>query len=580
MRKFIISFLLASSAPAMAVPNENFDKLIQDHWAWHLQNNPIQATLLGVRDYDDQLFELTLAASDRQANEASVLIRRLDAIPDSGLSESDRVNKAVLRRSLSEQVEANSFGQRAMLFSSTNAIHQYLSQLGTFVPLRTVQDYRSYLARLARVSQVMDEQIAVTRTAVSGGFTQPCATLNGFSQTITGAIAEPEQSGFYAPFKGNKPGVIATVEWQEMQARAKRLISEDINPSYQRFATYFDNEYLPKCRQDIAASSMPGGTEFYAFQVRQMTTTKLTPDQIHDIGLNEAARIRTDMEAVSKKAGFASREAFIRELRTNPKYFAKTPEELMVYVAREAKKIDGLMPKVVGTLARLPYGIREIPAETAETQTTAYYRRGSLEASIAGTYYVNTSKLDQRPLWEVPVLTIHEAVPGHHHQTSLQQELKLPNFRIHATYFTAYSEGWGLYSERLGIDMGLYDTPEKEMGRLSYDMWRAARLVVDTGMHAKGWSRDRAVQFMKDNTALSDANVDAEINRYISWPGQALAYKIGQLEIVELRERAQHALGGSFDQRKFHDAVLMQGPVPLDVLERQVDDWIATQKKG
>jgi uncharacterized protein (DUF885 family) len=309
-----------------------------------------------------------------------------------------------------------------------------------------------------------------------------------------------------------------------------------------------------------------------------MTTTDLTPDQIHQIGLDEVKRIRSEMEALATRAGYASREAFIERLRTDPKYYAKTPEELMEYVSRQAKIIDGKMPGIVGTPARLPYGVREVPAANAETQTTAYYFPGSPESGLAGFYYVNTSKLDQRPLWEVPVLTIHEAVPGHHQQLALQQELDLPDFRKHATFFTAFVEGWGLYSERLGIEMELYDTPEKEMGRLSYDMWRACRLVVDTGMHAKGWTRDQAVAFMKDNSALTDANIDAEINRYIGWPGQALAYKVGQLRIMALRQRAEDELGSKFDLRRFHDAVLGQGSVPLDILERQIEDWIAAEK--
>jgi uncharacterized protein (DUF885 family) len=284
------------------------------------------------------------------------------------------------------------------------------------------------------------------------------------------------------------------------------------------------------------------------------------------------------MEAVAKRAGFASREAFIADLRTNPKYYAKSPEELMQYVAREAKKIDGHMPKLFATLPRLPYGIKEIPPEIAPGTTTAYYEQGSPELGLAGYYAVNTSKLDQRPLWEVPVLTVHEAVPGHHHQIALQQELPLPEWRRHGAFFTAFVEGWGLYSEHLGTAIGLYDTPATEMGRLSYQMWRATRLVVDTGMHAKGWSKERAVAYMLDNTALSPANIEAEVNRYIANPGQALAYKVGELKIRELRARAEKELGDRFDLRQFHDAVLKQGAVPLDALEAQINAWIAAQK--
>ena len=309
-----------------------------------------------------------------------------------------------------------------------------------------------------------------------------------------------------------------------------------------------------------------------------MTTTSLSADQIHELGLKEVARIRADMVEVAKKAGFPTREAFIADLRTNPKYYAKTPEELMEAVARQTKVIDGKMPSLFTLLPRLPYGIKEIPAEIAPGTTTAYYNPGSPDLGIAGFYFVNTSKLDQRPLWEIPALTVHEAVPGHHHQIALQQELPMPDWRRHGTFFTAFVEGWGLYSERLGIEMGLYDTPDKDMGRLSYEMWRATRLVVDTGIHAKGWSKEQAIAFMKDNSALTEANIEAEVNRYISWPGQALAYKLGELKIRELRTRAEKTLGDKFDLRRFHDAVLGQGAVPLDTLEAQINAWIASEQ--
>jgi uncharacterized protein (DUF885 family) len=281
------------------------------------------------------------------------------------------------------------------------------------------------------------------------------------------------------------------------------------------------------------------------------------------------------MDKLATGAGFADRLAYIQELRGNPKYFAHTPDELLAASARQAKIIDGLMPRLFGKLPRLPYGIRAIPAETAEGTTTAYYNAGSPPAGIAGFYYVNTSKLDQRPLWEIPALTAHEAVPGHHNQIALQQEMEMPKFRRYLAGFTAYTEGWGLYSEHLGIELGLYDTPEKNMGRLSYEMWRACRLVVDTGIHSKGWTKAQAIAFMRDNTALTDANIEAEVNRYISWPGQALGYKLGELKLKELRTRAEKALGPKFDLRAFHDQVLGSGAVPLDVLEREVGEWAA-----
>jgi uncharacterized protein (DUF885 family) len=351
-----------------------------------------------------------------------------------------------------------------------------------------------------------------------------------------------------------------------------------LNPAFARHLAFYRTTYAPACAKKDSISAQRGGREFYAFRVREETTTDLTPEQIHEVGLREMRRIRAEMEKLAKGAGFASREAFIRELRTNPKYFATTPDQLMQAAALTAKTIDGKMPAFFATLPRLSYGLRQIPAETAEGTTTAFYAQGSPESGLAGTFYVNTSKLNQRPLWELTALTLHEAVPGHHHQIALQQEVELPPFRRYFTFFTAFTEGWALYGESLGEEMGLYDTPEKKMGQLSYQAWRAARLVIDTGIHAKGWDKAKAVAFMRENTALTDANIDAEVNRYISWPGQALGYMIGALRIRELRTRAEKALGPRFDLRRFHDAVLLQGSVPLDVLETQVDAWIVAEK--
>ena len=305
----------------------------------------------------------------------------------------------------------------------------------------------------------------------------------------------------------------------------------------------------------------------------------MTPDEIHELGLTEVARIRSEMVEVAQGAGFETREAYIDHLRTDPQYYLTDADAYMQYAQALAKEIDGWMPKLFGTLPRQPYTVSPIPAAQAPGNTTAYYRSGSLDTGQPGIYRVNTTELDQRPLWELPALGVHEAVPGHHHQIALQQELDMHPLRANGTFFTAFvEEGWGLYSERLGIEMGLYDTPAKEMGRLSYEMWRAARLVVDTGLHSKGWSKQQAVDFMLENTALSPANIDAEVNRYITWPGQALAYKIGELKIRELRTRAEEALGARFDLRAFHDAVLENGAVPLDVLESHIDQWIAARQ--
>jgi uncharacterized protein (DUF885 family) len=563
----------------MAAPAGDFAQLLEDHYAWLLRESPVQATALGVREHDARIDDYSPAARDRRVEEARAFLARLNAIPATGLSAADRTNRAILKRMLEEQIEANRYGQRTMLFTTYYGWHQGFAGMASGLPFRTKADFESYLTRLEQYPRLNDQALAVTAEAVRGGYVLPCSVLGNYEKGIAGVIAEdPAKSRFYEPFAGERPVDVGAAEWTQMQARARRVVTAVLNPAYAKHAAFYRSEYAPRCAKADSISAQPGGREYYAFRVRQETTTDLTPDQIHAIGLAEAKRIRGEMEAVAKQAGFASREAFIRELRTNPVHYAKTPEELMEASARVTKAIDGKMPAFFKTLPRLPYGIREIPAEIAEGTTTAYYGSGSPESGIAGTYYVNTSKLDQRPLWEIPALSLHEAVPGHHHQISLAQELEIAPFRRNFTSFTAFTEGWGLYAESLGAAMGLYDTPARKMGQLSYQMWRAARLVVDTGIHAKGWDKARAVAFMRENSALSEANIDAEVNRYISWPGQALGYMIGNIRIRELRARAEKALGAKFDLRRFHDAVLLQGSVPLDVLEAQVDEWIAAER--
>lgn len=579
MKKVIAALALLMATAAQAAPADDLKNVITEHWRWWLSVNPVSATALGVRDYDDRIADISLAAKDRDAKAAEAFLARLNAIPDAGLAPADRTNKGVLARMLAEDIEANRYGQRLMLFSTYDGWHQGFAGMANNLPFRNRADYESYLKRLALYPKLNGDGIAISREALTKGFVQPCVALGGFEKTILGAVAgAPQETRFYAPFKNARPADVSEADWKAMQARAAGLIRDVLTPEYRKFHDFYTKEYQPKCAKTIGASALPEGAGYYAFRARSHTTTDLSPDQIHRIGLDEVARIRARMDKVAKDAGYASRAAMIAKLRTDPRYYAKTPDELMAAASQMAKIIDGKMPQYYGTLPRLPYGLKQIPRETAETTTTAYYNPGSPESGISGFYYVNTSKLPQRPLWELPALTVHEAVPGHHHQIALQQELPLPDFRKHAAGFTAFVEGWGLYSEYVGEEMGIYDTPEKMMGRLSYEMWRACRLVVDTGMHAKGWSKPQAIAFMTDNSALSAANIEAEVNRYISWPGQALGYKIGEIKIRELRGRAEKALGTTFDIRRFHDAVLLQGAVPLEVLERQIEDWIANEK--
>jgi uncharacterized protein (DUF885 family) len=586
MRLYLILAPLALAAstahaqPAAMPQPDSLSRILADHWKWWLSEHPAQATALGVRDYDTQLDDLSLAGRDARTKAEEGFLGRLNALPDAGLSADDRVNRDVLKWMLEEHVEANRHGEKAMLFTTYYGWHQTFADLPDSVPFYNRADYESYLARLTAYPKQNGEALEVTRWALKQGYVQPCSVLTNYGASIAATVAgPPEKTRFYAPFLRPRPRDISEADWTAMQGRAVALIRDVVAPEYQRFSDLFFKDYLPHCRKTDGAAAMPGGKAWYATQVKAFTTTSLTPEQIHQIGLDEVKRIGARMDALAKEAGYPDRSAFVAKLRADPAYFAKSPEEMLEAAARQAKIIDGLMPRYFGQLPRLPYGLKPIPAATAETTATAYYAPGSPESGIAGFFHVNTSKLDQRPLWELPALTAHEAVPGHHNQIALQQEMALPEFRRVAADFTAYVEGWGLYSEYLGEEMGLYDTPEKMMGRLSYEMWRACRLVLDTGIHAKGWDKAKAVAFMTANTGLSAANIDAEVNRYISWPGQALGYKIGEIRIGELRGEAEKALGDKFDLRRFHDAVLSQGPVPLDVLSERIRAWIAAGGK-
>jgi len=581
MRKQFMSLALLASVwamPAHAQSNKQLKSIVDEYWAYQLEQFPTFASSLGIDDPVGRVTDPSLEAEDKRVEKAKGWLKELEAIDQGALSEDDKTNYGILRRSLAEQVEANSYGQRTINFTNRGGWHQSFASMQNNLPFRNTQDYQTYVNRLKQYAKVNDASIAVADQAIAGGYTQPCVSMVGYEKSIEGLIKDdPQDSRFYEPFKRKVPDGMDPEEFEGLAGSAMMTIGELINPALRKHLNWYNTKYAPNCAKAPGVSAQPGGDKYYDFRIRRMTTTEKTADEIHNIGLSEVARIRAEMVEVAKEAGYDTREAFIEHLRTDPQYYAKTPEELMEKVARETKKIDGLMPTIIGKLARLPYGIKEIPAEIAEGTTTAYYNPGSPDVGIAGNYYVNTSKLDQRPFWEIPALSVHEAVPGHHMQIALQQELDMPDFRKHGAFFTAFVEGWGLYSERLGIEMELYDTPAKNMGRLSYEMWRATRLVVDTGIHSKGWSKQCAIDFMTDNTALSEANIEAEVNRYISWPGQALAYKMGELKIRELRKKATEQLGDKFDLREFHDVVLGQGAVPLDMLEGQVNRWIATK---
>jgi uncharacterized protein (DUF885 family) len=577
MLQAVVFWVMTSLSAVASAPE--LDSVLNDHWTWTLKNSPRLATELGVRDHDARLGDLSSQSMDRAASEMKAFVTRLEKIDPATLDTSEKVNRDILLTDLRTALEGMAFSQKYMLFTNRGGWHSGFSGFPDDAPFFTKADYESYVARLADFARLNAEGIATSRLALKQGNTQYCESMRGFEKSIAAhMVTDPEKSVFMKPFR-TKPATISEADFADLTARASTAIMGKVVPAYQAFYDFYTKDYAPKCRKNPGISSLKNGRAYYDFRIREQTTTRLTADDIHALGLSEVARIRIEMEEVVKQAKFnGTRKDYVAYLRSDPRFAAKTPEELVAANQAFMKRIDGLMPKLFGRLPRLPYTVLAMPDDVAEGNTTAYYEPGAATAGRAGVYRVNTTKLPERYLFEIPALAIHEAVPGHHHQIALQQELDLPNFRRHTSFFTAFVEGWGLYSERLGIEMGMYDTPEKNFGRLSYEMWRACRLVVDTGIHAKGWSRAQAIDYMLDNTALSRSNIEAEVDRYISWPGQALAYKIGELKIRELRTRAEKTLGDKFDIRTFHDAVLENGAVPLDVLEAHIDSWIAQQK--
>ncbi len=581
-RNIVSGFVLAvlPLAALVAGPVEDFEELREEVWEATLDDSPTLATSIGDRRGDGQLGDLSLAEYESQIAATGGFLARLNAIDAGMLPVNLQVDYAIMQSSFEDMIAASEHAQtRYILFTNRGGWFSGFASLPYRSPFFTLADFESYVARLTAFQAVNAQGIERSREAVRLEMTQPCEPMQGFENRIEQQlVADFTQSPFWAPFAGEKPGSVSEQDWERLKVEAQTAIEGQVLPAYQEFLTFYEEDYAPNCRTGTPGIlATTGGDNYYAHRVRSFTTTDMTPDEVHNLGLSEVARIRAEMAEVANEAGFDSREAFIEHLRTDPQYYMTDADEYVAYVAALAKHIDGFMPQLFGRLPRQPYTVSPIPAPNAQGNTTAYYEPGSLETGAAGIYRINTTELDQRPLWELPALGVHEAVPGHHHQISLQQELDIHPLRANGTFFTAFVEGWGLYSERLGIEMGLYDTPAKQMGRLSYEMWRATRLVVDTGLHSKGWSKQQAVDYMLDNTALSPANIDAEVNRYMTWPGQALAYKIGELKIRELRARAEEALGADFDLRTFHDTVLENGSIPLSVLEGHVDRWIASE---
>ena len=576
------TLLLALATPAFAQQSNDatraLHQLFDQEWERGLRENPVNASYQGDPRYNDRWGDSSLSAIHASEAADRAALAQLRAIDRNALSPADQLNYDTFHWLQEKAVARQKFRTYLQPVSHQGGV-QTLDGVAEVLPFATTKDYRDWLKRMNAVPEVIDQTIALMREGAKAGSMPPKVLMQRVPRQIAAQIVEdPAQSPFYRPFAKFRDGV-PQADRAGLQAEAQRIVRERIVPAYRTLQAYFKDEYLPKARDSIAATDLPDGKAYYDYLAGYYTTTDLSAEQIHAIGLKEVARIRAQMEKIQAEVGFKGSLAdFFTFLRTDPRFFEKTPQGLLTHYRDVAKRIDPELVKAFKTIPRQPYGVRPIPDNIAPDTTTAYYQPGAADGSRAGFYYVNLYKPEVRPTWEMMPLSLHESVPGHHFQFARSLELPdAPMFRRTA-YFVAYSEGWGLYAEQLGFDMGLYDDPYDRMGQLAYEMWRAVRLVVDTGMHAKGWSREKAIAFFKENSPKTDQDIVNEVDRYIGDPGQALAYKIGQLKISELRARAKDALGERFDVREFNDEVLSTGSVPLQALERHIDGWIAAKK--
>jgi uncharacterized protein (DUF885 family) len=520
------------------------------------------------------------ADADRKALLTSAR-QSLDGVALAGLKPDQRLTHAILKWSLDERLEGLSFDEARMPFSTDGGFDVILLYRANGMHLKSEAEARQWIALLAQAPDWYAANLANARRGLATGFVQAVPTVQAvLDRARRTAATPPAEEPLLAPLR-DLPSSIPADRQAALLAEATQVMADKVAPARAGFVTFLEQEYLPHAAKSLAATDLPDGARYYAFLVRRHTTTTMTADQVHALGQSEVARIRGRMQVVMKQAGFqGDLPAFITYLRKDPRFYATSRQQLLEKSSEIAKRADDQLPAHFGTLPRLTYGVRPVPASIEQGYTTGRYFGGDPKTGRAGGLMINTSALDQRPLYELPALVLHEGAPGHHIQTALAQEQTgVPDFRK-TIYFNAYGEGWGLYSEWLGEEMGIYRDPYELFGRLSYDMWRACRLVADTGIHAKHWTLDQAKACFNDNTALSPTNIDVEVARYISWPGQALAYKVGELKILELRHQAEAALGDKFDERAFHDAVLLNGSLPLAVLEAKIDAWIAARKKG
>ena len=555
------------------------NQLIADQWEAWMRWDPLFATSCGDNRFNDRLPEAGEENYVSWRGQLAAFRQRLQKMDGKALPPADRLNYDIFARMLDFEIAGLDYHGYRLPISKAGGFHIYFPDLYLLSPFGTVRDYENFLARLEEFRRYFNESIDLMHLGLRTGFVPPRVTLEGVDKSLRAHIVDnPASSVFFKPFE-QFPASISDADRGRLRAAAEAAIRGSVVPAYQALLQFLETEYVPGSRPGIAAVELPDGQAFYQDRIRFFTTLDLSPEAVHETGQSEVKRIRAEMESVIRKTGFKGNfRAFIKFLRTDPRFYVTTPGALLEKTALVLKRMDGELPRLFKTLPRLPYGIREIPAFSAPGNTTAYYQPGTGDGTVAGNYYVNTYDLASRPLYEIEALSLHEAVPGHHLQIALQQELgDLPNFRRFAG-FTSFVEGWALYSERLGMEVGFYQDPYSDFGRLSYEMWRACRLVVDTGMHALGWTRQQAIDFMAENTSSTLLNITNEVDRYIAWPGQALAYKLGELKIRALRTLAEKELGAKFNLREFHDVLLLAGALPLDVLERGVREWVRGQK--
>jgi prolyl oligopeptidase len=583
MRMNVISWLvlpafLCLNTGTVFASDESLEAVITNHWDWVLEQYPEYRREYGDMSGNQSWTDLSAEVLNRRNEDTKAFIDDLDRIDPASLSKTAQLNQRMLKTSLQEEVESYENGLHLIALNMRSG-PQHRYTMVERLPMATETDYVDWLARLENLPAQLTQYQALLQDGVDRERTQARIIIERVPNQLDALIvAKPEDSPFWGVFE-SMPASISDESAAALKSSARTIITEQLTPAYAEFKRFIEEEYLPKTRERPGIGTLPGGKAVYAMLARHFTTTDMTPEEIHNIGLSEVARIRGEMEEVIEDVGFEGDiNAFNDFLRTDPQFYYETAEELLEGYQAVSKRLDPELVKLFGKLPRMPYGVRPIAPELAPDTTTAFYMRPALDGSRPGWYYVNLYKPEVRPKYEMEVLSVHESVPGHHLQIALAQEIEgLPEFRRNSSV-TAFIEGWGLYSERLGYDMGLYKDPYSRYGQLIYDMWRAVRLVVDTGIHYFGWSRQEAIDYFKDNAAKTEADIINEIDRYIGWPGQALAYKIGQLKMLELRAKAEDELGDRFDIRAFHDELLGAGAIPLDALENRMNRWISAEK--